>query len=220
MRVRSIRWKAPEGGENRRSGTTGAQSLPLSCATAYEATARDAAQGRPGNCRSRADRKVRVAVCPRSQDPRLISGGSESKDVWKRSEEISAMEELLARVTARTGLDAATAQTAIGHILAFLQKEGPETEVNQLLAALPGSESLIAESNAGESGGGGLMGMLGGMMGGGGVMALGQKLMAAGVPMGQMQPLGQELFAFGREKVGEDAMGPIIGSIPGLNQFV
>jgi hypothetical protein len=149
----------------------------------------------------------------------LISGAPESKDVWKRSEEISTMEELLARVTARTGLDAATAQTAIGHILAFLQKEGPETEVNQLLAALPGSESLIAEANAGEGGGGGLMGMLGGMMGGG-VMALGQKLMAAGVPMGQMQPLGQELFAFGREKVGEDAMGPIIGSIPGLNQFV
>ena len=129
------------------------------------------------------------------------------------------MEELLARVTARTGLDAATAQTAIGHILAFLQKEGPATEVGQLLAALPGSESLIAEANAGE-GGGGLMGMLGGMMGGGGVMALGQKLMSAGVPMGQMQPLGQELFAYGREKVGEDAMGPIIGSIPGLNQFV
>ncbi|MET0430121.1 MAG: DUF2267 domain-containing protein [Microvirga sp.] len=130
------------------------------------------------------------------------------------------MEELLARVTARTGLDAATAQTAIGHILAFLQKEGPATEVGQLLAALPGSETLVADANAGESGGGGLMGMLGGMMGGGGVMALGQKLMAAGVPMGQMQPLGQELFAFGREKVGEDAMGPIIGSIPGLNQFV
>jgi hypothetical protein len=149
----------------------------------------------------------------------LISVSPESKDVWKRSEEMIAMEELLARVTARTGLDAATAQTAIGHILAFLQKEGPEAEVGQLLAALPGSEALIAESNAGESGGG-LMGMLGGMMGGGGVMALGQKLMAAGVPMGQMQPLGQELFAFGREKVGEDAMGPIIGSIPGLNQFV
>jgi hypothetical protein len=153
----------------------------------------------------------------------LISGVPESndtsKDTWKRSEEIITMDELLARVTARTGLDAATAQTAIGHILAFLQKEGPENEVGQLLAALPGSESLVAESNASESGGG-LMGMLGGMMGGGGVMALGQKLMSAGVPMGQMQPLGQELFAFGREKVGEDAMGPIIGSIPGLNQFV
>jgi hypothetical protein len=129
------------------------------------------------------------------------------------------MEELIARVTNRTGLDAATAQTAIGHILAFLQKEGPATEVSQLLSALPGSETAIAESNAGE-GGGGLMGMLGGMMGGGGVMALGQKLMSAGVPMGQMQPLGQELFAYGREKAGEDVMGPIVGSIPGLNQFV
>lgn len=129
------------------------------------------------------------------------------------------MEELIARVTNRTGLDAATAHTAIGHILAFLQKEGPATEVSQLLSALPGSEATIAEANAGE-GGGGLMGMLGGMMGGGGVMALGQKLMSAGVPMGQMQPLGQELFAYGREKAGEDVMGPIVGSIPGLNQFV
>ncbi len=129
------------------------------------------------------------------------------------------MEELIARVTTVTGLDAQTAQTAIGHILAFLQKEGPATEVSQLLATLPGSETVIAESNASEGGGGGLMGMLGGMMGGG-VMALGQKLMAAGVPMGQMQPLGRELFAYGREKAGEDVMGPIVGSIPGLNQFV
>ncbi|WP_336486726.1 DUF2780 domain-containing protein [Methylobacterium nigriterrae] len=128
------------------------------------------------------------------------------------------MEELIARVTNRTGLDAATAETAIGHILAFLQKEGPAAEVGQLVAAMPGSETLIAQANEGE-GNGGLMGMLGGMMGGG-VMALGQKLMSAGVPMGQMQPLGQELFAFGREKAGEDVMGPIVGSIPGLNQFV
>lgn len=128
------------------------------------------------------------------------------------------MEELIARVTSVTGLEASTAQTAIGHILAFLQKEGPATEVGQLLAALPGSEDAVAQANDGE-GGGGLAGMLGGMMGGG-VMGLGQKLMAAGVPMGQMQPLGRELFAYGREKAGEDVMGPIVGSIPGLNQFV
>ena len=127
------------------------------------------------------------------------------------------MDELIARVTSVTGLEASTAQTAIGHILAFLQKEGPAAEVSQLLAAIPGAETAIAQSNDGE--GGGLMGMLGGMMGGG-VMALGQKLMSAGVPMGQMQPLGRELFAYGREKAGEDVMGPIIGSIPGLNQFV
>ncbi|MFY9289980.1 MAG: DUF2267 domain-containing protein [Methylorubrum rhodinum] len=129
------------------------------------------------------------------------------------------MEELIARVTNRTGLDAATATTAIGHILAFLQKEGPATEVSKMLAALPGSETAIAQANA-QEGGGGLMGMLGGMMGGGGVMALGQKLISAGVPMNQMQPLGQELFAYGRETVGEDTMGPIVAAIPGLSQFV
>lgn len=127
------------------------------------------------------------------------------------------MEELIARITNRTGIDAATAQAAIGHILAFLQKEGPADDVAHMLAALPGSETAIAESNASDDGGG-LMGMLGGM--GGGVMALGQKLMSAGVPMNQMQPLGQELFAYGREKAGEDTMGRIIDSLPGLNQFV
>ncbi len=102
------------------------------------------------------------------------------------------MEELLARVCARTGLDTATAQTAIGHILAFLQKEGPETEVRQLMAALPGSDALVAEANAGEGsgGGGGLMGMLGGMMGGG-VMALGQKLIAAGCRWARCSPSGR-----------------------------
>jgi hypothetical protein len=86
---------------------------------------------------------------------------------------------------------------------------------------MPGAETAIAQAGDGGpgEGGGGLMGMLGGMMGGG-VMALGQKLMSAGVPMGQMQPLGRELFAYGREKAGEDVMGPIVGSIPGLGQFV
>jgi hypothetical protein len=79
---------------------------------------------------------------------------------------------------------------------------------------MPGAEAAMAQ--APESGG--LAGMMAGM--GGGVMALGGQLMGAGVSMGQMQPLGRELFAFGREKAGEDVMGAIVGSIPGLTQFV
>jgi hypothetical protein len=127
------------------------------------------------------------------------------------------MEELIARVTQATGLDQATAKKAIGLILGFLKKEGPPDEVNQLLAALPGADDAMMQ--AGESsGGGGLMGMMGAM--GGGVMALGGQLMGAGVSMGQMQPLGKELFAYGREKAGEDVMGPIVGAIPGLTQFL
>jgi hypothetical protein len=126
------------------------------------------------------------------------------------------MDELLARVTQKTGLDQDTARKAIGLILGYLQKEGPATEVNQLIDTLPGAKEAIAETNSG--GGGGLMGMMGSM--GGGVMALGGQLMGIGVSMSQMQPLGKELFAYGREKAGEDVMGPIVGSIPGLSQFV
>jgi hypothetical protein len=127
------------------------------------------------------------------------------------------MDELIARVTEKTGLEASVARNAIGIILAYLQKEGPPNEVGQLVAALPGSDEAIANAGS-DGGGGGIMGMVGSM--GGGVMALGGQLMSAGVSMGQMQPLGRELFAYGREKAGEDVMGPIVGSIPGLSQFV
>ena len=127
------------------------------------------------------------------------------------------MEELLARITQQTGLDQATARKAIAIILAYLKKEGPPNEVNRLLAAMPGAEDVIADAvNVG--GGGGITGMMTFM--GGSVMPLGAQLMAAGVSMGQMQPLGRELFAYGREKAGEDVMGTIVGSIPGLSQFV
>jgi hypothetical protein len=127
------------------------------------------------------------------------------------------MDELIARVTQKTGLEASVARKAIGLILAYLQKEGPADEVNQLITALPGADEAIAIAK-GDGSGGGIMGMMGAM--GGGVMALGGQLMGAGVSMGQMQPLGRELFAYGREKAGEDVMGPIVGSIPGLSQFV
>ena len=126
------------------------------------------------------------------------------------------MEPLIARITQATGLDPAVTQRAIGLILAFLVKEGPQAEVTRLLDAMPGAQQAIAVSADGGpgEGGGGFMGM------GGGVMALGGKLMGIGVSMGQMQTLGRELFAYGRETAGEDVMGGIVGGVPGLQQFV
>lgn len=129
------------------------------------------------------------------------------------------MQELIDRIVANVGVDQGLAEKALGIILGFLQKEGPPAEISQMMEALPGAADLIAQ-HAPEAGGGGLMGGLMGMMGGGGVMALGQQLMGAGLSMGQMSDLGKEVFAYGREKAGEDAMGAIVGSIPGLGQFV
>lgn len=128
------------------------------------------------------------------------------------------MDELISRITARTGLDADTAYKAVGIILGFLAKEGPPEQVAKLMETMPEAADAITKGEA-AAGGGGMMGAMGGMMGGG-VMALGGKLMGVGVSMGQMQPLGKELFAYGREHAGEDAMGAIVGAVPGLGQFV
>ncbi|MFC7399653.1 DUF2267 domain-containing protein [Chelatococcus sp. GCM10030263] len=128
------------------------------------------------------------------------------------------MDELVTLISQKVGIDAALAQRAIGIILDFLQREGPTDEVNALIAALPGADQAIAGAQAAPSGG--VIASLGSLMGGGGIMALGSELTAAGLSMGQMQTLGRELFAYGREKAGEDVMGPIVGSVPGLAQFV
>jgi hypothetical protein len=127
------------------------------------------------------------------------------------------MEELLTRVAAAAGIDENLARKAVGIILAFLQKEGPATEIGQLMAALPGAQALADAEGGGK---GGMLGAIGGLMGGGGVMALGGQLMGAGLSMPQIQAVSKEMFAVGREKAGEDAMGAIVGAIPGLGQFV
>jgi hypothetical protein len=128
------------------------------------------------------------------------------------------MDQLIARIVGTTGLDAEVVRKAVGLILAYLAKEGPEAEVAQLLAGMPGAPEAVAAAENGGSGGlaGGLMGMLGGA---GGIMALGSKLMAAGVPMDQMQSLGHEVLAFGRETAGDDVVADIVAKTPGLSQF-
>ena len=129
------------------------------------------------------------------------------------------MEQLISQITQAAGIDAETAQKAVGTILGFLQKSAPPEAINQLVEKLPGADALIASAQA-EGGGGGLMGALGGLMGGGGgLMALAGQLQGLGLGMGQMQEVVKTIFAQGRELVGEDVMGQIAASVPGLSQF-
>jgi hypothetical protein len=118
------------------------------------------------------------------------------------------MDELLDRLVAKVGVDRAMAEKAVGIILAFLLKEGPADKVQSLINQTPGAEAAVQA--AGTDGGFGM----------GGVMGVGTKLMAAGLGMDQMQGVTHEIIAYGREKIGEDAVGEIVGSIPGLGQFV
>jgi hypothetical protein len=122
------------------------------------------------------------------------------------------MEDLIARLVAKVGVDRATAEKSVGIILDFLVKEGPADKIQPLIAKLPDAQALIDAQQASDAGGG--MFSLGGLMG------AGTKMMAAGLSMGQVQSVTKEVIAYSREKAGEDVVGEIVGAIPGLSQFV
>jgi hypothetical protein len=120
------------------------------------------------------------------------------------------MNELVDRLVANCGVDPPAAEKAVGIILDFLLKEGPPDKVQVLIDKMPGSEALAAA--AAES--------AGGAFGMGGIMGAANRLMAAGLSMGQVQSVTRELVAYAREKAGEDTVGEVVGAIPGLGQFV
>ena len=116
------------------------------------------------------------------------------------------MDELVGRLVANIGIDRAVAEKAVAIILAFLLKEGPADKVQALIDQFPGADAAVkAESDN---------------IGMGGIMGVGTKLMAAGLSMSEMQGVTREIIGFSREKVGEDTVGEIVGSIPGLGQFI
>jgi hypothetical protein len=123
------------------------------------------------------------------------------------------MDELIERLTARTGVEAPIAEKAVGIILDFLAKEGPTETVQQLVAQMPGADELLRSAQA-ESAAAGVSGGMGGLMG------TANRLMAVGLSMGQVQSVTQEVVAYAREKAGEDTVGEIVGAVPGLSQFV
>ena len=118
------------------------------------------------------------------------------------------MDELLDRLVAKVGIDRSVAEKAVGIILAFLLKEGPSDKVQTLINQMPGAETAM-QSAASEGG-----------FGMGGIMGVGTKLMAIGLGMDQMQGATHEIIGYAREKLGEETVGEIVRSIPGLGQFV
>jgi hypothetical protein len=122
------------------------------------------------------------------------------------------MDELIARLVANVGVERSVAGKAVGIILDFLRKEGPADKVQALIDRLPGAEALM-QAQQGADAGGGMFAM-------GGIMGAGTKMMAAGLSMAQVQSVTHEVIAYSREKAGEDAIGEIVGAIPGLSQFI
>lgn len=130
------------------------------------------------------------------------------------------MEELISRIMSAAGIDEDLAKNAVGIILNFLSKEGPEDKMQLIFDALPGTAELVAARQ--EAGtGGGLLGGLGNMMGGKmGAMAALSELNSAGLDMGGIQSVVKELVSYAKETAGDDVVDQVISQIPGLSQVV
>ena len=134
------------------------------------------------------------------------------------------MEHLIADVATGAGVAPDVARKAVALILDFLKREAPEEAMNALFDKAPALRAVVATGGAGGEGLGstlrGLMGTGAGAMGGGGLMALGGDLMNLGLTMEQVQDIGRKVFAYARDKGGDELVGEISAAIPGLSQFI
>jgi hypothetical protein len=200
-----------ERGHEKSSGKRQKETVAAST-KAFKAHSEDAAHTQFGS----------AATQRRSSD--LANGQLDFRRRWRQTQAWSSdgkdynpMEELIQRVSAAAGIDSTLAAKVIGIILAFLEKAGPSEQVAEIKAKMPGSQALIDQIASDRGDGtviGGLMGM------GGGLMGLAGELTDAGLGMSQMQGVGKEIFAYAREKAGEDTVGEVVAAIPGLSQFV
>jgi hypothetical protein len=134
------------------------------------------------------------------------------------------MENLIAEVAAGAGVAPDVARKSVALILDFLKREAPEDAMNKLFDKAPALRAIAATASTGGEGlGGTLRGLMGtgaGAMGGGGLMALGGDLMNLGLGMEQVQEIGKSVFAYARDKGGDELVGEISAAIPGLSQFI
>jgi hypothetical protein len=135
------------------------------------------------------------------------------------------MDNVIARVATVANLSPEIARKAVALLADFIQREASEDGVRDLFEKAPELQAIIASSvSTGGEGMGfslkGLMGIAGGAMGGGGLMTLGGELMGLGLSMEQIQIAGKEVFAYARERAGDQTVGEIAASIPGLSQFL
>ncbi len=130
------------------------------------------------------------------------------------------MHELIAAVAGKLGVDAATAEKAVGIMLSLVQSNGDADKVAQLFEAMPGAAELAqSQAESSSAGGGGLLGKLAGGVMGGQLAAVG-KLQAAGFDSEQMKVLGHEVLTHAKQSAGEDLVREVTSSIPGLDRYL
>ena len=129
------------------------------------------------------------------------------------------MQDFIQSVVSQLGITEDQAKSATGGLLNFLKEQKDTSEVQALIAKLPGAESLMQSSgSSGESGGGGLLGGvaagLGAKLGSaGGALAI---LQGSGIDAGKMGPFVNMLVDYAKQKAGPELVEKVIAQVPAL----
>ena len=126
-------------------------------------------------------------------------------------------------VATKAGVDASTAETAVGTILSAIQQEGNSTKVGELFNQIPGAADL-AQKHAVVIGGGGMLGSLSGLASsvvgkdaGVLVAAIGQ-LEETNLTMEQIKKIGTALLSYLKESANPALAKEVVESIPSLRE--
>lgn len=126
------------------------------------------------------------------------------------------MDQLVARLSARLGVDAATARQLIAITIRFLAREAPAGAVAPLFAAHPWLNDLVAAA-PGETPHAPADRHFGGMAR---LMEVADEMMGYGLTMAQVQDAVRETVDYARETVGAEPVDSLVRTIPGLRVVV
>ena len=102
------------------------------------------------------------------------------------------MDDLIGRLGAHSGVDRAAAEKAVGVIMQSSLNEAPTAKVHALIRHMPDADATMPASSSS----------------------------LRSPRTGQIQAITSETLKFAREQAGEDAVGKVVGAIPGLGRFV
>ncbi|MGB7323649.1 MAG: DUF2780 domain-containing protein [Rubripirellula sp.] len=140
------------------------------------------------------------------------------------------MDELIAQLTGKLGIDESVANAATGKALAMVKQHAGDDLFGKIASAIPGA-SEAAESGAvanepAGGGGGGMLGKLAGMASGalggsaGGGLELGAALSSAGIESDKMGGFMTTVIAFLKEKAGSEVMDQVLAKFPMLKTLL
>ncbi|TWT50709.1 hypothetical protein Pla22_34520 [Rubripirellula amarantea] len=139
------------------------------------------------------------------------------------------MDELIAQLTSKLGIDESVANLATGKAMAMVKQHAGDDLFAKISSAIPGAADIAssAASDAAEPvEGGGMLGKLAGMassaLGGsaGGGLELGAALTSAGVEPDKMGGFVTMLIQFLKDKVGDEVTEQILAKFPMLKTLL